>query len=441
MKIHTRCGTLSPFQGGEAGLHHFRYEVESLCGRDIPFRFSVTQMRPDAWDCEIECIEGAKEGAFPALPSLFSFRRRQFERTHAFNAVMLVPTGIDCAIGGHAGDATPAARLLAAVCDHVILHPNVVNASDINEQTDNCVYVEGSLICRLLMGEISLRKVRRNRILVLAEGREESPLALDLVVNTTNAARATLGIDCPKVLVIPPDLVMTMASSPSGRAVGEIAHVDSLIALLQHERESYDAVALSTNIQTQFLDGVDLSRNYYLGDTPNPWGGVEAALTHIISTICNVPSAHAPMMEDSAQSEFYGRVDPRKAAEVISNSFMFCLLKGLQRAPSVVLYPDSGYDPAILAVEDVSCLVIPDGCVGLPTLAALLQGIPVIVVRNNTNRMKNDVHTLPFQAGQLWIVESYLEAAGLLAALKIGLHPHSLARPLAHTPVTEMEYL
>ena len=27
---------------------------------------------------------------------------------------MLIPTGVDCAIGGHAGDATPAARLLAS---------------------------------------------------------------------------------------------------------------------------------------------------------------------------------------------------------------------------------------------------------------------------------------------------------------------------------------
>jgi hypothetical protein len=316
-----------------------------------------------------------------------------------------------------------------------------VNASDINEQTDNCVYVEGSLICRLLMGEISLRKVRSNRILVLTERREESQLTLDLVINTTNAAYATLGIHCPKVLVLPPDLAMTMTSSPSGRAVGEIAHFDALIRLLQHERESYDAVALSTSIQTRFLDGVDLSRNYYLGDAPNPWGGVEAALTHTISTICNVPSAHAPMMKDSDQYGHYGHVDPRKAAEVISNSFMFCVFKGLQRAPSVVLQPDSSYDPAILAVEDISCLVIPDGCVGLPTLAALLQGIPVIAVRNNTNRMKNDLHKLPFQDGQLWIVESYLEAAGLLAALKIGLHPHSLARPLALTPVTEISYL
>jgi len=43
--------------------------------------------------------------------------------------------------------------------------------------------------------------------------------------------------------------------------------------------------------------------------------------------------------------------------------------------------------------------VIPDGCVGLPTLAALEQGIPVIAVKENKNRMKNDLTKLPFGAG------------------------------------------
>jgi len=43
----------------------------------------------------------------------------------------------------------------------------------------------------------------------------------------------------------------------------------------------------------------------------------------------------------------------------------------------------------VLTAADVSCLVIPDGCVGLPRLAALEQGIPVIAVKENRNRMRN----------------------------------------------------
>ena len=41
--------------------------------------------------------------------------------------LMLVPTGIGCAIGGYAGDALPSARLLAAASGCLITHPNVLN--------------------------------------------------------------------------------------------------------------------------------------------------------------------------------------------------------------------------------------------------------------------------------------------------------------------------
>lgn len=439
MKICTRYGTIPPIQAGEAGLHQLRYDIEHLCTNMTPLRFSVTRMARDSWDCEIECIENMNEAILPPLPSIFSFRKRLFERTHCFTAVMLVPTGIDCAIGGHAGDATPAARLLASVCDHLILHPNVVNASDINEQAENCLYVEGSLICRLLLGAISLRKVRSNRILMITEKCEDSLLALDVVINTANAAQATLGVHCTKIIMLQPHLSMTISFSPSGRAVGEICDFDSLISLLRREQGNYDAVALSTSMTVPFMDMKELCKSYYLSDAANPWGGSEAMLTHMVSTVFNVPSAHAPLVEDAVlNADSYGLTDPRKAAEVISSGFLFCLLKGLQRAPSVVPHPDSAYDPALLAVEDISCLVIPDGCVGLPTLAALFQGIPVIAVRNNTNCMKNSLEQLPFQEGQLWIVDNYFEAAGLVAALKIGLHPPSVTRPLLSIPITEL---
>ncbi|MHC4158569.1 MAG: DUF3326 domain-containing protein [Planctomycetota bacterium] len=66
-----------------------------------------------------------------------------------------------------------------------------------------------------------------------------------------------------------------------------------------------------------------------------------------------------------------------------------------------------------MTAADISCVVIPDGCVGLPTLAALEQGIPVIAVRENKNRMRNKLEELPFGEGKLFIVENYLEAVGM----------------------------
>ena len=86
-----------------------------------------------------------------------------------FNVVFLIPTGIGCEIGGHAGDATPVARLLSSSCDNLITHPNVFNASDLNEMPENSLYVEGSTICRLMMGTVGLQPVRSNRILAIID--------------------------------------------------------------------------------------------------------------------------------------------------------------------------------------------------------------------------------------------------------------------------------
>jgi len=88
----------------------------------------------------------------------------------------------------------------------------------------------------------------------------------------------------------------------------------------------------------------------------------------------------------------------------------------------------------------VSCLVMPDKCVGLPTLAALEQGIPVIAIRENDNLMQNDLQALPWAPGQLHLVENYWEAVGVMTALKSGITPSSLRRPLAATKIEKRKF-
>ena len=73
---------------------------------------------------------------------------------------------------------------------------------------------------------------------------------------------------------------------------------------------------------------------------------------------------------------------------------------------------------------------MPDGCLGIPTLAALEQGILVVGVKENRNIMRNDLSALPWKSGQYIQVANYWEAAGLLAALRVGLDPGSVRRPL-----------
>ena len=89
----------------------------------------------------------------------------------------------------------------------------------------------------------------------------------------------------------------------------------------------------------------------------------------------------------------------------------------------------------VLTASGISCLVIPDGCLGIPTLAALEQGIPVIAVAN-PNLMANDLAVLPWKRGQFYQVKNYYEAAGVLLALRSGIDAAAIRRPLGPTRVT-----
>jgi hypothetical protein len=102
-----------------------------------PVRYAVTESNDSLYNCEIGVITDAPFELCEKAVNLFAFRARKLETADHFNAVLLVPTGIGAEIGGHAGDATAVARLLAESCDKLVLHPNVVNASDINEPPDN----------------------------------------------------------------------------------------------------------------------------------------------------------------------------------------------------------------------------------------------------------------------------------------------------------------
>jgi len=70
----------------------------------------------------------------------------------------------------------------------------------------------------------------------------------------------------------------------------------------------------------------------------------------------------------------------------------------------------------------------------------LEQGTTVIAVRENCNLMKNDLAALPWAAGQLHIVENYWEAAGLLCAMKAGVAPEAVRRPLSFVNVERRKY-
>lgn len=405
--------------------------LEKLPRSEIPVRVAVTRTDEKGYHCELGILSGAGNYFDELRDEIFQFQRRAFENTGQFNAVLIVPTGVGAEIGGHSGDAGSVARLLASACDNLITHPNVVNASDINELPENGLYVEGSVLARFLMGTVSLQKVRANRVLLVID-KHTDKFFYESAVNSASAARSSLGLDCPGVVMLEDKMLMRSLYSSSGRAVGKIDYFDRVYDVLTKYRPQYDAVALSSVIKVP----ENFHTDYYFKDIVNPWGGVEAMLTHAISLLLNVPSAHSPMLESREVLDLeLGVVDPRKAAELVSVTFLHSILKGLQRSPKILNGIAPLGCPGILTAADVSCVVIPDGCMGLPILAALEQGIPVIAVRENKNRMRNNLEEFPFETGSLFLVDNYLEAVGVMTALKAGVSVESVRRPLRFTNV------
>jgi hypothetical protein len=316
------------------------------------------------------------------------------------NGVFIVPTGVGCAIGGHAGDAVCAVNLIASLCDDLIVNPNAVNGSDINEMAGNCLYVEGSILDRFLEGKVGLAKHRRNRILLVAN----SPVSHH-TRNSANAARVHLGVDVEVLGLVTP-LVMTAAFNEDGTAGGEVEGWQELLDQIWGRK--FDALAIHTPIDVPD----EVVERYLERGGVNPWGGVEAKASKLIANGVGRAVAHAP--EQSEQDAYFknyrGVPNPRMAAEVVSVSYLHCVLKGLARAPRPVALSRGN-----LEYSDFEFLVTPDGCYGVPHAACYNAGIEVIVVRENRTVLGNE-----FPDGCTF-VENYLEAAGVIACRRAGI--------------------
>ncbi len=410
------------------GLQGLKECYTNYLSKKIPYphkiiRFVITKSDEKGYYCEIDSIIPEENNNHFLNGGVFDFRKRTHENTDKFVTVLLIPTGIGAEIGGHCGDGNSVARLLASASDIIITHPNVMNAADINEMTENTEYVEGSTLTKFLLGKVGLQKVRSNKILMLMDKHPES-FFNEEVVNAVSSARITLGINCD-VYEMENLINSTSQYSKSGRAIGKVEGLEKLFAVIEKFKKDYDAIGLSTFIKVPD----DFHKKYYsTDDMVNPWGGIEAMITHSISEIFKMPCAHSPMMTSSEVMELeLGVVDPRKAPESASTTYLHCILKGLHRSPQIV-EPTQG-----ITLEDVSCVVIPDGCIGLPTLACLENNIPLIVVMENKNLMQNDLRLLPFKKNKIFFVDSYLGAVGVMVALKAGILPDIVRRPVKQT--------
>jgi len=94
-----------PAQSDQFLSHIAAHLGENLSADAMPLRFVATRTSKDHIDCEVGVLEGLPHDHPARSRSIMDFRRRMHESCECFTTVLVVPTGIDADIGGHAGDA------------------------------------------------------------------------------------------------------------------------------------------------------------------------------------------------------------------------------------------------------------------------------------------------------------------------------------------------
>lgn len=413
--------------------------LQACIGKDCyPIRFSIVDATTDRLHLEATIIRYSSDSQYADRLSDFDLAKplRKTYQASPFVVAQIVPTGIRCDFGGYAGDATPATNLLAKTADYVVTHPNAVNASDINELADNVLYVEGHSLDRFLLGRLALRPVVSNRIGTFFDptGRAYS----DDVIHVLNAAKAVAGISCDQIIMLNQPLGAKIEWAPSGSASGIIEDPETL--LLGVERllaAGCDAVG-----GVSVIHGVtnEMCRLHMRGELPNPSGVIEAIITHLISKVFNIPCAHAPL-------PYYQSVkdkcidNPRASAEFISTPHYFCVLKGLAKAPRLIPVQSLERPPLdAITVNSLGAIIAPATALGgIPGLAAEFHDIPLIAVKENTTILGMTQERM--NVSNVILVDSYLEAAGAVLAIRNGISFDCLRRPISRARFINAEDL
>ncbi len=357
-----------------------------------------------------------------------------------FPILMIIPSGIGCSVGGYAGDAIPSARLLAAASGCLITHPNVMNAASLYWNDPRIQYVEGYGIDQLASGKICLRPVRKQKIGLLFDAGLNQDL-FERHLQVADACRTSLGLDIGPIVKTEKPLEISLKKGISGASWGHILRPEILISAGEQLR-NLGATAIA--VVTLFPDDStsESFHSYRLGEGVDMMAGAEAVISHLLVRHLALPCAHAPALP-SLQLAI--SPDPRAAAEEIGYTFLSSVLVGLSRAPDLLsadqcqLESRAGkFTSALIKPEDIGAIVVPNGALGGdPVLSCLEKKIPVIAVMNsnilNVTEKSLEIEDLIRSNSSDYFlqVNNYLEAAGLVLALREGISPVSLKRPIS----------
>ena len=359
-------------------------------------------------------------------------------KTKPLPTLLIIPTGIGCNVGGYAGDAIPTARLLASASDCLITHPNVMNGGSLYWPDPRIQYVEGYSLNLFAAGEVLLKPVRQQKVgLLLDAGLEPDLKKRHLQV--ADGCVASLGIDIGPVVTTERAIRINLKKGLSGSSWGDIEEPD---ALLRGAEKLKDGGATAIAVVTRFPDdcGELETKLYRQGHGVDVIAGVEAVISHFLVKNLLIPCAHAPGL---APLPIDYDLDPRTSGEEIGYTFLQSVLVGLSRAPklirkSAIKIEENGclFVDDLISNRDLGAVVVPQGALGgEAVLSCIEKFIPLIIVSNqgvlNVSSKKMRLDCLGGDKNKnILYAENYVEAAGLIIALRQGINIKSLRRPI-----------
>lgn len=307
---------------------------------------------------------------------------------------MVVPTGVGASIGGFAGDASRAAQKIAEKIP-LIVNPNVVNAAVFSGITENMLYVEGWSLTNFVKGTLGLKPSYKNKIGVVFDS-GISQRVLNIHINTINALKTVYDFDVAGYEITDESAGVEFFCSGSNVSTGTLK---CPAALLRAGEKLIDKGAQAIAAVCAFDEPPE--DDYENGEGVDIVGGVEAVISHYMTSNLMCQCVHAPAFE---HTDIEGHVvDPKCAAEYITPTFLPCLFFGLNNAPLIT----TDLSESCLTSQNIHSLVMPYNALGSSIVFdAIEQGIPVYAVRENSAVLDVDAAALGL-ASKIRVIDSY----------------------------------
>lgn len=307
-----------------------------------------------------------------------------------------IPTGIGLDMGGYAGDFGYIAREFSKYFN-VIVNPNAVNGGILSAINENMLYVEGYALDEFLCGNINLEPVSNpNKIGVILDCAIPQNI-LNLHINTLNALKIVCGIDILSPVLTKEAVGVEFSINKETKiSTGSISNPKTLLNAGK-ELIKQGATALAVVCFFKDYDEAD-DLNYTNATGVDPIGGIEAVISHYLIKEFKLPSAHSPAfasLDISAKIE-----NPKTSSELISSTYLPCIIKGLEFAPKFVKKGGINY-------QDIVGFVVPSDSMGSKgVLGALKNNVPIFRVKNKSQL---NIGCTELQIDDIFEFENYFE--------------------------------